>query len=39
MNFEEMPELTWTLGYPLVLAFMVAVCGILFWRFKRAGWL
>jgi magnesium transporter len=39
MNFEHMPELTWTLGYPLVLAVMLAVCSLLFWRFKRAGWL
>jgi magnesium transporter len=34
-----MPELTWTFGYPLVLAVMAAVCGYLYYRFKRAGWL
>ena len=39
MNFEHMPELEWTFGYPLVLAFMAAVCGSLFRAFKRAGWL
>jgi magnesium transporter len=39
MNFEHMPELTWTFGYPLVLAVMATVCSLLFWRFKRAGWL
>jgi magnesium transporter len=39
MNFEHMPELTWTFGYPLVLGVMACACGFLFWRFKRAGWL
>ncbi|CAN5531720.1 magnesium/cobalt transporter CorA [soil metagenome] len=39
MNFEHMPELGWTLGYPAVLAVMALVCGSLFWRFKRVGWL
>jgi magnesium transporter len=39
MNFEHMPELSWTFGYPLALLLMAAVCGTLFWRFKRAGWL
>ncbi len=39
MNFEEMPELTWSFGYPLVLGFMACVCVVLFWRFKRSGWL
>ncbi|HET9198347.1 MAG TPA: magnesium/cobalt transporter CorA [Solirubrobacterales bacterium] len=39
MNFEHMPELEWTLGYPAVLALIAAVCLFLYWRFKRAGWL
>jgi len=39
MNFEHMPELEWRLGYPLVVAFMVAVCSFLYWRFRRSGWL
>ena len=39
MNFEHMPELEWTFGYPLVLAVMATVCGSLFRAFKRAGWL
>ena len=39
MNFEHMPELEWRLGYPLVLLVMVAVCTLLYRRFKRAGWL
>jgi magnesium transporter len=39
MNFEHMPELKWTLGYPLVVAVMLSVCSLLYWRFRRAGWL
>ncbi|MBK1779742.1 magnesium and cobalt transport protein CorA [Advenella sp. WQ 585] len=39
MNFRLMPELEWALGYPFVLALMFGVCGFLFWRFKKSGWL
>jgi magnesium transporter len=39
MNFEHMPELKWSLGYPLVLAGMAAICLSLYWRFKKSGWL
>jgi magnesium transporter len=39
MNFEHMPELDWTFGYPLVVGVMVGICSVLYWRFKRAGWL
>ena len=39
MNFEHMPELHWRFGYPLVLAIVLVVCGLLYRRFKRAGWL
>jgi magnesium transporter len=39
MNFEHMPELEWRLGYPLVLALIAGVCLMLYWRFRRAGWL
>jgi magnesium transporter len=39
MNFEHMPELTWTFGYPLSLALMGVVCLALYLRFKRSGWL
>jgi magnesium transporter len=39
MNFEHMPELGWTLGYPLVLAVMATVCFTLYRYFKRVGWL
>jgi magnesium transporter len=39
MNFEHMPELTWTLGYPLVLGVMAAACVVLYRAFRRNGWL
>jgi magnesium transporter len=39
MNFEHMPELEWSFGYPMVLAITLVICLYLYWRFKRAGWL
>ena len=39
MNFEHMPELRSEAGYPLVILFMLTVCSLLYWRFRRAGWL
>ena len=38
MNFEHMPELKWTWGYPLSVALMVAVSIGLWRRFRRSGW-
>jgi magnesium transporter len=39
MNFDHMPELHWTYGYPLVLAIMFGICFTMFRAFKRNGWL
>ena len=39
MNFDHMPELRWLFGYPMAVGLMGGVCGFLFWRFKRSGWL
>jgi len=39
MNFEHMPELTWTYGYPACVAVIGGLCGYIYWRFKRSGWL
>jgi magnesium transporter len=39
MNFNFMPELEWRYGYPVVLLSIVLVCIVLYWRFRRAGWL
>jgi magnesium transporter len=39
MNFEFMPELHWRYGYYGAVVVIVAVCGFLYSRFKRAHWL
>jgi magnesium transporter len=39
MNFDHMPELHWTLGYPFALALMLLVSVSLYLVFKRRGWL
>ena len=39
MNFESMPELTWTVGYPLAIFLMLSISGFLYRRFKASGWL
>lgn len=39
MNFEHMPELKWVWGYPAALGLITSVCGLLWWRFRKAGWL
>jgi magnesium transporter len=39
MNFEHMPELSWTVGYPLALLAMVLLSVALYAMFKRRGWL
>ena len=39
MNFDVMPELRWSLGYPAVLGVMFLTClGIYLW-FRRKGWM
>lgn len=39
MNFNVMPELTWTFGYPLAIGMMIAAGIAPYWVFKRKGWL
>jgi magnesium transporter len=39
MNFEYMPELKLRYGYFTVLGLIALICGLLFARFKRIGWL
>lgn len=39
MNFDNMPELRWDYGYFVVLGAIAAICGWLFWRFRKSGWL
>jgi magnesium transporter len=39
MNFKNMPELSWEFGYPIALAVMAILDGVLFYRLRKAGWL
>jgi magnesium transporter len=39
MNFDNMPELHWRYGYPLVVALTFLVCAALHRGFRRNGWL
>jgi len=39
MNFHNMPELSWTWGYPFAIGLMVAVSAGLYLIFKRNDWL
>lgn len=39
MNFEQMPELRWSFGYPMALLTMLTLTGGLLVYFKRKGWL
>jgi magnesium transporter len=39
MNFRDMPELGWGIGYPLALGMMAVASGVLYWMFKKRGWL
>lgn len=39
MNFDNMPELHWTFGYPLAISAMVALAVTLYVIFKRKKWM
>jgi magnesium transporter len=39
MNFEHMPELKWTFGYPMALLAMVVIDVYLYFHFKKVKWL
>ncbi|RFA07854.1 transporter [Subtercola boreus] len=39
MNFANMPELKWPLGYPLALGLMLGSGVALYFAFKKRGWL
>ncbi len=38
MNFADMPELHAPWAYPIALALICGIMGVLYWRFRRAGW-
>ncbi|WP_371790226.1 magnesium and cobalt transport protein CorA [Streptomyces sp. NBC_01471] len=39
MNFDHMPELHWSFGYPFAIGLMAVVCVSLYFIFKRRDWL
>ena len=39
MNFEHMPELAWTAGYPFALVLMLVVALVLYGLFRWRDWL
>jgi magnesium transporter len=39
MNFKFMPELSWHYAYPVVVCFTVIACFLLYYFFRRSGWL
>lgn len=39
MNFENMPELKWELGYPATLLSILVLCVFLYVGFRRNDWL
>jgi magnesium transporter len=39
MNFDVMPELKWSFGYPLAIAVMVVIDIYLYFHFKKLKWL
>jgi len=39
MNFEHMPELKWRYGYAAALGLMATAGTLLYWRFRKRGWL
>jgi magnesium transporter len=39
MNFKFMPELNWHYGYPFVVGCTILACVLLYYFFRRSGWL
>jgi magnesium transporter len=39
MNFKWMPELEQPWGYPAIMTFMGGLCGYLYFRLRRSGWI
>jgi magnesium transporter len=39
MNFRFMPELQWQFGYPAVVIFTISACILVYFFFRRSGWL
>ncbi len=39
MNFDMMPELSWSFGYPFAIGLMIVSAILPYWYFKNKGWL
>ena len=39
MNFTNLPATQTSLGYWPILGLMAVICGLLYWRFRKLGWL
>ena len=39
MNFKFMPELNWEYGYPFALGLIISLCLLIYYLFRRSGWL
>ena len=39
MNFDYMPELRWKYGYAFALGVVFSICGFMYYRFRKSGWL
>ena len=39
MNFANMPETQWRLGYPYAIVLMIMSALLPLWYFRRRGWL
>jgi len=39
MNFKYIPELQWEYSYFVVMSVIFLICGFLYSRFRRDGWL
>jgi magnesium transporter len=39
MNFEEIPEAQWKYGFYVIILLTICACALLYYFFKRSGWL
>ena len=39
MNFDRMPELQWSFGYPMAIGLMAGTAALMYGIFKKKGWL
>ncbi|HTH95176.1 MAG TPA: magnesium/cobalt transporter CorA [Rhodocyclaceae bacterium] len=39
MNFQAIPELNWSFGYPYAIGLMIVSVALPLWYFRRKGWL